>query len=323
MDFALYWNHRAGHETNLGWAGHMVHHSSPDMNLSTALRQGITEPIVGFWFYLPLALIIPPDIYVFHRGANLVYQFFLHTQVIKKLGPLEWFMNTPSHHRVHHARNYRSSNYGGVLIIWDRIFGTFEPEKEGKACTYGLDDLPVPLGTYNPMWHQVFHWWKTFCLAYKTGDVWSAFFTRAFGCGMISRLSDDKTKRTIGKSQCDSSPASMVDAYVILQSLLVGAPATLAVMIFADFWHPLSTVKATVVAASLAATCGSFLNESNEGLIAEIVRLFGVLMLVPFCIDQSLSHWIQAYCAASAIAASVIYQRCQKFKRRAVQAKQS
>eukprot|EP00002_Diphylleia_rotans_P008938 TRINITY_DN1891_c0_g1_i1.p1 TRINITY_DN1891_c0_g1~~TRINITY_DN1891_c0_g1_i1.p1 ORF type:complete len:508 (+),score=96.05 TRINITY_DN1891_c0_g1_i1:45-1568(+) len=132
VDLAYYWFHRAGHRVNIGWATHAPHHSSEDYNLSTALRQGCVQTLFSFVFNLPMAFFLPPQLYIFHRQWNTIYQFWIHTKAIGKLGFLEYIINTPSHHRVHHARNpiYIDKNYAGTLIIWDRMFGTFEEEKE-------------------------------------------------------------------------------------------------------------------------------------------------------------------------------------------------
>lgn len=141
-DLGYYWFHRLSHEINIIWASHSVHHSSEDYNLSTALRQSAFQNFMSWPIYLPMALFIPPSLFSFHRQVNTVYQFYIHTQMIDKMGIFEYFFNTPSHHRVHHGRNrkYIDKNYGGIFIIWDKIFGTFEEEKE--VPVYGLVHPP-------------------------------------------------------------------------------------------------------------------------------------------------------------------------------------
>ena len=138
-DFCYYWFHRFSHRVRAGWAGHVNHHSSTYYNLSTALRQSWTSPLFKVWFYLPLALLgFHPLMIVTAQAISLLYQFWIHTEAIGRLGPLEWVLNTPSHHRVHHGANaeYVDRNYGGILIVWDRLFGTFEPER--APARYGL-----------------------------------------------------------------------------------------------------------------------------------------------------------------------------------------
>ncbi|WP_373522761.1 sterol desaturase family protein, partial [Aquiflexum sp.] len=155
-DFCYYWAHRKSHEVNLFWGGHVVHHSSEEYNLSVALRQSSTQTIWTFMFYLPLAFIgFDPIFLVLVSGLNLLYQFWIHTEVIGKMGFLEKFMNTPSHHRVHHGRNpkYIDKNHGGTFIIFDKWFGTFQQEEERP--TYGIT---TPVNSWNPLWVNIAHY---------------------------------------------------------------------------------------------------------------------------------------------------------------------
>ena len=149
LDFCYYWDHRAGHEVRMLWASHVVHHSSTRYNLSTALRQTWTGEYTVL-FFLPVALVgVPVQIVLASWSFNLLYQFWIHTEAIDKLWkPVEYLFNTPSHHRVHHGSQsqYLDRNYGGALIIWDRLFGSFEPE--GERVVYGLTKN---IGTYNPL----------------------------------------------------------------------------------------------------------------------------------------------------------------------------
>lgn len=141
-DFRYYWWHRISHERRWFWAAHVVHHSSQHYNLTTALRQPWTGAIIGgILFKTPLVLIgFHPAMLAFVGALNLVYQFWIHTEVIHRMGPFEWVFNTPSHHRVHHATNpkYLDANYAGALIIWDRMFGTFVPEDDAEKPRYGI-----------------------------------------------------------------------------------------------------------------------------------------------------------------------------------------
>ncbi|XP_052224659.1 alkylglycerol monooxygenase-like isoform X2 [Dreissena polymorpha] len=166
VDLAYYWVHRFGHEVNLVWSGHQTHHSSEDYNLSTALRQSALQKYFSWVFYLPLALFLPPSIFLVHTQFNLVYQFWVHTETISRLGPLEWVLSTPSHHRVHHGRNPYciDKNYGGVFIIWDRLFGTFEAERRDEKVVYGLIHN---IDTWEPIYAQLHH------LVHIIKSVWS------------------------------------------------------------------------------------------------------------------------------------------------------
>ncbi|WP_329017819.1 sterol desaturase family protein [Streptomyces sp. NBC_01601] len=162
-DLAYYVFHRAHHRVRVLWAGHVVHHSSLRFNLSTALRQSWT-PMTTLPFWLPLAMLgVPPWMILLQQSVSLVYQFFLHTERVDKLWrPVEWLFNTPSHHRAHHGSNnvYLDRNYGGILILWDRLLRTFEPE--GERVVYGLtkniethNPLRVAFHEYAATWHDV------------------------------------------------------------------------------------------------------------------------------------------------------------------------
>ena len=151
-DFCYYWFHRFSHEISILWAAHAVHHQSEEYNLSTALRQTSTSFLFGWIFYLPLfAIGFPLEVLLTVNAVNLIYQFWVHTRLIGRLGPLESVLMTPSHHRVHHAQNerYIDKNYGGMFIVWDRLFGTYEPESDEEPVVFGVRK---PLASWNPFW---------------------------------------------------------------------------------------------------------------------------------------------------------------------------
>lgn len=159
-DFLYYWFHRISHESRYFWNYHVVHHSSNHYNLSVAVRQSWFGGSSHWIFYIPVAFLgFPLWAFVLVHGLNLIYQFWIHTELIGKLGPLEWIFNTPSHHRVHHGVNkqYQDKNYAGIFIIWDRMFGTFEAEEE--KVTYGITNR---LDSYNPLWINVHAWSETY-----------------------------------------------------------------------------------------------------------------------------------------------------------------
>lgn len=148
-DFCYYWYHRTSHEVRIFWAAHVAHHSSERYTLATALRQSWTAPVFGVIFWMPLPLLgFRPEHVALMSSFSLLYQYWIHTETIRTLGPLEWIMNTPSHHRVHHGSNpqYIDRNHAGIFIVWDRLFGTFEPEVE--KVRYGLTKS---LGSHNPL----------------------------------------------------------------------------------------------------------------------------------------------------------------------------
>lgn len=151
-DLCYYWLHRMGHEVNVLWAAHVVHHQSEDYNLSTALRQTSSGALLGWVFYVPMAVLgYPLEVFVAVALIDLLYQFWVHTQQIGKLGWFDRVFVSPSNHRVHHAVNdvYLDRNYGGILILWDRLFGTFIEERDAEPIIYGTRS---PLRSWNPLW---------------------------------------------------------------------------------------------------------------------------------------------------------------------------
>jgi sterol desaturase/sphingolipid hydroxylase (fatty acid hydroxylase superfamily) len=159
-DFSYYWLHRISHERRFWWASHVNHHSSERYNLGTALRQTWTAPLTFTWvMWVPLAWIgFRPEWVYFQMGISLLYQYWIHTELIVKMPRwFEWLFNTPSHHRVHHGRNdrYLDKNYGGILIVWDRLLGTFEAEDPSEPVQYGLVH---PLRSTNPLWVAMHEW---------------------------------------------------------------------------------------------------------------------------------------------------------------------
>ena len=167
-EISYYWFHRISHECRFFWASHVVHHSSQRYNFSTALRQTWTGSFTSFLFWLWLPIIgFAPVMIMTMKAVSLLYQFWIHTELVRSMGPLEKVMNTPSHHRVHHGSNprYIDRNHGGTLIIWDKLFGTFEPENPADPPRFGLTHN---INTYNPV-RIAFHEWIQMFL-----DAWHA-----------------------------------------------------------------------------------------------------------------------------------------------------
>jgi sterol desaturase/sphingolipid hydroxylase (fatty acid hydroxylase superfamily) len=181
QEFCYYWFHRASHRVRWFWATHAVHHSPSELTLAASLRLGWTGKITGATvFYVPLVWLgFAPQAVVATYALNLLYQFWLHTTWIPKLGPLEWVLNTPSHHRVHHGCNpeYLDCNYGGVLIVFDRLFGSFVAEKDEVPVRYGLT---VPLASNNPL-AIAFHEWGRMAQDVMKAPGWRAAVGVVFG----------------------------------------------------------------------------------------------------------------------------------------------
>lgn len=203
IDFAFYWYHRAIHEVRLGWAAHVGHHSSQYFNVGTALRSSFVETWFEPLMLVPVVLLgIDPIMAIALMSLNHLYQYWLHTQHIGKLGPMEWVMNTPSHHRVHHGSNlqYCDRNYAGTFIIWDKMFGTFEPEVETPI--YGIRHQ---LESDNPL-TAMFHEWvaiggdlrRAKSLREVMGILFAAPGWKADGTGETTREMQAKAKMAAG-----------------------------------------------------------------------------------------------------------------------------
>lgn len=229
-DLAYYWVHRCSHEMNLLWAGHVVHHSSEEYNLTVALRQSSLHGVVGWVFYMPLALLgIPVTVWAACHALNLVYQFWIHTREIDRLpAPLEAVLNTPSHHRVHHGVNpkYQDKNYAGVFIVWDRWFGTFEPEVEEPV--YGITK---PLASWNPVWanlHVLRDIWRNARRATRWRDRFRIVFGRP---GWLPpELGPAETPRSVTPAtftKYDPPVARRLRVYATIQFAAVVIAATL------------------------------------------------------------------------------------------------
>ena len=180
-DFCYYWLHRYSHEISVLWAAHAVHHQSEDYNLSTALRQTSSSFLLNWIFFLPMFVIgFPFEVLFAVAAINLIYQFWVHTQIVRRLGVLDRIFSTPSNHRVHHAQNdrYIDKNYGGIFIIWDRMFGTFQAELDEEPVVFGVRKQ---LANWNPIWAnlQVYSYlWQDSVRAERLGDKLRVWFGR-------------------------------------------------------------------------------------------------------------------------------------------------
>ncbi|XP_029307662.1 alkylglycerol monooxygenase [Cottoperca gobio] len=223
VDFCYYWVHRLAHEVSIIWASHQVHHSSEYYNLTTALRQSLTQQFTSWIFYLPMALIVPPSVFAIHIQLNLLYQFWIHTELITDLGPLEWVFNTPKHHKVHHGRNSYciDKNYGGILIIWDRLFGTFALEQE--KVVFGL---VYPINTFDILYVQLHYYmylWRRSNTFKTISNKLSTFVNGPSWQPGKSRLGDhlENPKVTGQEVPHDPSWSLPLQLYVVVHFLLV------------------------------------------------------------------------------------------------------
>jgi alkylglycerol monooxygenase len=219
VDFFYYWFHRLSHEVNALWAAHIVHHQSEEYNLSVALRQSWFQSAFSWVFYLPLAWVgFDPIMFLTISSFNTLYQFWIHTRLIGNMGPLEWIFNTPSHHRVHHGSDprYIDKNHGGTLIIWDKMFGTFQ--REIKEPHYGIT---TPLNSFNPVWANFHYWLDLFRWASLTKGIKNkllvftkppGWFPSDLGGFQAPKEIDDSTY-----SKYDAKPVQTMSKYAFFQ----------------------------------------------------------------------------------------------------------
>ena len=273
-DFCYYWFHRFGHEINLLWAAHVIHHSSEEYNLTTALRQTSTGWL-GFIFYLPMALLgFSPQMVITVGALNLVYQYWVHTRHIAKLGWYELVFVTPSNHRVHHAQNkvYIDRNYGGVFILWDRLFGTFQEELDKQPVIFGIRGA---LQSWNPLWaniqlynqlfqdclHTKYWWYKLTIWFRRTGwrppDVVDSY-------PLIKTDLDN-----FSKFHTDLTPSLKV--YAILQHVIntVLALAVLMNLELVSAWQQLGAISFIMFSSY---SVGTVMELKSSGLTLEFIK---------------------------------------------------
>jgi sterol desaturase/sphingolipid hydroxylase (fatty acid hydroxylase superfamily) len=280
-DFCYYWYHRFSHEISILWASHAVHHQSEDYNLTTALRQTSTSFLFSWIFYLPLFLVgFPLEVILAVSAVNLIYQFWVHTQTVRSLGRLDYILVTPSNHRVHHAQNerYIDKNYGGMLILWDRMFGTFQDELEDDPVVFGVRK---PLANWNPFWAnlQVYDYLLFDARHTKRWrDKIGVWFRRTGWRPADVEAEYPKARADLDHfSKFDARPGPGLRAYVLAQFLVA-----LAVALGISAWFAEAGLEAVLVPCLLLWaqlwTIG-LLNEGRRYAVrAELVRL---LLVVP------------------------------------------
>ncbi|MCO1332846.1 sterol desaturase family protein [Microbulbifer sp. OS29] len=302
-DFCYYWKHRICHEVNIFWAEHLVHHQSEDYNLTTALRQSSGGLQLNWIFYLPLLLIgLPAEIVIAAGAIDLIYQFWVHTQKIPKIRWLEWFLITPSNHRVHHAQNrvYVDKNYGGILIIWDRLFGTYQPELEDEPCLYGVRK---PLNTFDPVaanfqhlkrmaldaWHTK-NWWDKFTLwfrptGYRPADAESAMPVTSTNLANFKRFNPEISRG--------------LRNYAFIQHFCYSA-ATLSLLWLnsqLSFWQLLGTVTTLIFCLAIN---GRILDGHPKSYYLESARLAALACAIPLLSNMFVPLFV-SYLIASAL----------------------
>ena len=290
-DFCYYWNHRLGHEISILWAAHAVHHQSEEYNLSTALRQTSSSFLFSWIFYVPLFVIgFPTDVIVTVGAANLIYQFWVHTRHIGRLGVLDRILVTPSNHRVHHAQNerYIDKNYGGIFILWDRLFGTFAAESDDDPVIFGVRK---PLANWNPFWAnlQVYNyllfdarharrwqdkigvWFRR--TGWRPADVEAAYPKQAVDLKEFQKF--------------DPQISSARRRYVIAQFLVVIVLALFIADVFANM-GPKAVLVPCLLLWSILYTLGLLNEDRPYAARFELLRLFVVFPIGLYAMGETL-----------------------------------
>ncbi len=285
VDFTYYVFHRASHRVNFFWASHVVHHQSEEYNLSVALRQSWIELLVQWVFYLPLAIAgFSPVAFVTVSTANSLYQFWIHTRLVRRLPAwMEWFLNTPSHHRVHHGVNpkYIDKNYAGIFIVWDRMLGTFHEEEEEPV--YGT---VKPLASFNPLWANTHYWVEIAAMSLRTPRFFDKL--RAWIAPPEWRpreLSDGLGYVTIPDASRDTQKkygvpvARAVSVYVATQFVTVIA-VTSAMTLLGPRIPMLALAAATLLVLVEVVVWGALFEAKGWGTTLAIVRLMATAAVV-------------------------------------------
>ena len=297
-DFFYYWFHRISHERQIFWASHVAHHQSEDYNLSTALRQTGTGAFVSWVFYIPMFLIgIPSYVFISVASLNLIYQFWVHSEHIPKLGWFENYFVTASNHRVHHAQNeqYIDKNYGGVFIIWDRMFGTHKIENEDEPCIYGIRGT---LNTFNPIWANLHVYIKIMREMWSSQDWKDKLYAPFARTGWTPKSlpyqieKDDFNAESFKKFNPTISKQHKI--YALFQYLFITyvflAFIQSGYLNYAQLW-------VTISMAAFTMYCTSIWLDGKKGTRIEIVRLI-------LCVSIGIYAYLQI--SLSAIAISVL-----------------
>ena len=279
-DFFYYWFHRMSHERQIFWASHVAHHQSEDYNLSTALRQTGTGAFVTWVFFIPVFLIgVPSYVFVSVASANLIYQFWVHSEHIPKLGWYEKFFVTASNHRVHHAQNenYIDKNYGGVFIIWDRIFGTYKEEEDSEAPIYGIRGR---INTFNPIWANLHIYVK------MIKDIWYAQAWKEKFYVPFARTGWQPSTLSIPAEKDNFNPGTFIKynpqiptkikLYAFFQFFVLSIVGLLLLesgrLTYEQLWITISMMAFTMY-------CASLWLDGRKGFGMEVIRLGICLML--------------------------------------------
>ncbi len=290
VDFFYYWFHRLAHEINVLWGGHVVHHQSEEYNLSVALRQGAFQKFGSFLFYLPLAFIgFDPIMFIVVSQIQTLYQFWIHTKTINLLPkPIEFIFNTPSHHRVHHGRNpkYIDKNHGGTLIIWDRLFGTFQKEEE--AVVYGITK---PLKTWNPLRAQLDFWKDLFTDLSKTKRFSDKLKLLFFPPGWFPQElggPQNAPEITIATAQkYNTGISAKMNYYVFVQFVIILGLTSMFLFTYEQYDRLIGVLFMALILYSIT-SIGMILDAKPNAYLVEIGRFVLTILFYWLIIKQSI-----------------------------------
>ena len=311
-DLSYYWLHRSHHQIKVLWASHVVHHHGEEFNLSTALRQTGTDFLFKWIFYTPMLLLgIPVEIFVTVAALNLIYQFWVHTEHIGRLGVLDYILVTPSNHRIHHAQNkeYIDANYGGVFILWDRMFGTFIDERDDLKPIYGTSK---PLNSWNPLWANLEVWSEMIKDTWRTKrwrDKIALWFSKPKW-----RPADVSEKYPIKKN--DLTQFRKFDTKTSLFAKIFGFTHLVFVSIYTQgvLFNSASIVYVDLMLISFNIVTlmvfASFMYENRVFVYyLELIRSLSVLALISVGYFNFMSEIIIVYTLFSALASAIIVLR--------------
>ena len=304
FDFLFYWAHRFSHEINLFWGAHVVHHQSEEYNLSVALRQSWFQNLLSFFIFLPIPLLgFDPLIFGAAAGLQTIYQFWIHTRTINKMpAVVEYFLNTPSHHRVHHAINpkYIDRNHAGLFIIWDRMFGTFKAEEDPEEIVYGIT---TQFKSWNPVWAN-YHYYAEMWSKAKDMRTWreKLYMIVARPGWLPDYMGGFQHPGEVDRSaivKYDADTTNLFKAYGVLQFVIT----LVGTIDYLDHFSTISTFYKWLFAGVLVLSVliiGAIFEQRRWIVWAEIVRLVLVLASVNSFYYYWYNHWLTIMEIASA-----------------------
>jgi sterol desaturase/sphingolipid hydroxylase (fatty acid hydroxylase superfamily) len=314
VDFAYYWAHRMSHEVNLFWGGHVVHHQSEEYNLSVALRQSSLQVVWTFAFSLPIAFLGFKTLdFALVAALNTLYQFWIHTETIGKMGWFEYIFNTPSHHRVHHGRNpkYIDKNHAGSLIIWDKMFGTFQPEEEKP--TYGITK---PINSWNAAYANVSHYVEMSKDIRRIPGWWDKFKYLFMKPGWLPQslggYQPAPPVDTGSYKKYDTPVPMLLNSYVLFQYVLC-LVGTALFLFNADAFVLAEKAILAVMISAVVVISGVLFEQKTWAVYAEWTRItIYPAILITLCVVYGWPYWIYGLAAGYFMVSVMWFYKIQK-----------